>query len=304
MHINAEANVGEAQVPVAAPRATIPANWSLAFVILAAGFLFWPVIRHLVGQWYTDSDYSHGFVVPLFSGWLIWRKRDELARVARKPNAWGLVVIAGSIGLLFLGSLGAELFLTRVGLLGIIVGMIVFLHGVPMLRAIAFPIAFLLMMVPLPAVIYNQIVFPLQLLASRFAGECLQTTRVIPVLREGNLLILPNYTLEIVEACSGIRSLMSLLALALAYGYLAERSLALRWLLFLAMVPIAVISNGFRVVGTAFVTYYFGPKAGEGFLHQFAGLAIFISATFLILLVHKLLRVAHDGWLRARKGAA
>src|SRR5262249_9749287 len=158
---------------------------------------------------------SHGFFVPLFSSYLIWRRRDALAQMPARSSWWGMICVLGSLGLLFLGSLGAELFLTRVGLVGTIVGLVWFFFGAAMVRALAFPLAFLLLMIPLPAIIYNEIVFPLQLLASRFATGCLQQVHAFPVLREGNLLILPNHTLEVVEACSGIRSLMSLTALAL-----------------------------------------------------------------------------------------
>jgi len=292
MHVNAELAAAGAATQAATPQPALKLRWPLLMSVLTAVILFFPVITKLVSQWYSDSDYSHGFVVPIFSAWVVWRKRDQLAKVARRPSNRGALIVLLSLGLLFLGSLGAELFLTRIGLLGVIIGLILFLHGYEMLRALAFPVAFLLLMIPFPAVIYNQIVFPLQLLASHFAGACLRTTHVIPVLQEGNLLILPNYTLEIVEACSGIRSLMSLLALAIAYGYMAEPRVLMRWIVAIAMIPIAVISNGFRVVGTAFVTYTWGPKAGEGFLHTFAGLTIFLIATCLILAVHRLLIVA------------
>jgi len=290
MSLSAESTViGEA---IQAPERNILVrrNLPLLFSLLAALALFLPVITKLAGQWYSDSDYSHGFLVPVFSAWLVWRKRKELSKIESRPSSWGLLVILGSLGLLFLGSLGAELFLTRLALLGVIVGLILFLRGFALLRALAFPTTFLVLAIPLPAIIYNQIVFPLQLLASHFAGACLRTTHVIPVLQEGNLLILPNYTLEVVEACSGIRSLMSLLALAAAYSYVAEPKVFIRWLLALATIPIAVVSNGFRVVGTAFVTYRWGAKAGEGFVHTFAGLTIFLIATLLIIAVHGLLR--------------
>ena len=198
------------------------------------------------------------------------------------------MIVVFSLGLLFLGSLGAELFLTRVSMIGTICGMIVYFSGWRLLRSMAFPLAFLLFAIPIPAVIYNEIVFPLQGIASRFATSFLEMLNLFPIMREGNVLIMPGMRLEVVEACSGIRSLMSLLALAAGYGYLAEKSVAMRWFIFLAMIPLAIISNGTRVMITALMTNYIGPQAAEGFMHEFSGWVIFVVATALFLGLHSL----------------
>ncbi len=158
-----------------------------------------------------------------------------------------------------------------------------------MLRAVSFPLAFLLLMIPIPVIIYNQITFPLQLLASRFATFWLEVVQV-PVLREGNVLILPNYSLEVVEACSGIRSLMTLITLAIAYGYLVEPQRWLRYLLVILMIPIAIVSNAIRIMGTGVLTYRFGPKAAEGFFHEFSGWVIFLAALILMFASHTILK--------------
>lgn len=265
--------------------------WQPLLLIFATAGLYAPVLAGLVKQWYSDPDYSHGFLVPIFSGYLIYRRRSRLKGIPDDPSSWGLAILLLSFALLFLGSLGAELFLSRVAFLVTILGLLIFLRGFGFVRAIAFPLAFLLLMVPLPAIIYNQIVFPLQLLASRFAAGCLTQSHVMPVLREGNLLVLPNYTLEVVEACSGIRSLMSLITVALAYGYLFESRKLIRGLLALLMIPIAVVSNGMRVMGAALVTYFWTPRAAEGFLHTFSGMVIFVAATAMILLCHSVLKL-------------
>jgi len=271
-------------------------GWLLVAAVIA---LYAPVLVHLVNQWYTDADYSHGFLVPFLSAYLIWQRRDKLAQVVRHPSNWGLLVVVGSLGLLFLGSLGAELFLTRISIIGTICGLIVFFSGWRLLRALAFPLAFLLFAVPIPALIYNEIVFPLQGIASRFATGCLETLNLFPIMREGNILIMPGMRLEVVEACSGIRSLMSLLALAAGYGYLAEKSVPVRWFLFLAMIPLAIISNGTRVMITALMTNYIGPQAAEGFMHEFSGWVIFVVATALFLALHTLTVVVRRkfGWM-------
>jgi len=274
-------------------------GWQGALLVAVIVALYAPVLVRLVRQWYTDSDYSHGFLVPFLSAYLIWQRRDKLAEVVRRPSSWGLLVVVGALGLLFLGSLGAELFLTRISIIGTICGLIIYFAGWTLLRAMAFPLAFLLFAVPIPVIVYNEIVFPLQFVASRFATSCLEMLNLFPVMREGNVLIMPGMKLEVVEACSGIRSLMSLLALAAGYGYLAEKSVPVRWFLFLAMVPLAIISNGTRVMITALMTNYIGPKAAEGFMHEFSGWVIFVVATALFLGLHSLTVVVRKklGWL-------
>jgi exosortase len=167
--------------------------------------------------------------------------------------------------------------------------MIIFLAGWENLRSVSFPLGFLILMIPIPVIIYNQITFPLQLLASRFATAWLEVMQV-PVLREGNVLILPNYSLEVVEACSGVRSLMTLITLAVAYGYFAESRRWVRYALPVLMVPIAIVSNAIRIMGTGVLTYHFGPKAAEGFFHEFSGWMIFLVALVLMFIGHLILR--------------
>ena len=271
-------------------------GWLLVAVLVG---LYAHVLGPLVRQWYDDPDYSHGFLVPLLSAYLVWQRRDKLAEIARKPSNWGVVVVLGALCLLFLGSLGAELFLTRVSIIVTICGLVLYFLGWGVLRALAFPLAFLLFAIPIPALIYNEIVFPLQFIASRFATGILEMLNLFPIMREGNVLIMPGMRLEVVEACSGIRSLMSLLALAAGYGYLAEKSTAVRWFLFLAMVPLAIISNGTRVMITALMTNYIGPQAAEGFMHEFSGWVIFVVATVLFLALHSLTVAVRKkmGWM-------
>ena len=283
-----------------------PFGWQGLLLVAVLAALYAPVLNLLVYQWYHDADYSHGFLVPLLSAYLIWQRRDKLRQVARRPSLLGIVIVCLSIGLLFLGSLGAELFLARISLLGTICGLIVYFCGVPILRAMAFPIAFLLFAIPLPVILYNEIVFPLQFVASAFATRTLEALNLFPIMREGNVLILPGMQLEVVEACSGIRSLMSLLALAAGYGYLVERSIPVRWLLIVAMVPLAIVSNGTRVMITAVMANYIGPQAAEGFMHEFSGWVIFVVATILFLMFHGLINLVRRkfGWLPAEAGAS
>ena len=194
-----------------------------------------------------------------------------------------------AVGLLILGTLGSEHFTERVSLLFLISGLIVFLVGWQALRSVAFPIGYLIFMIPLPAIIYYQLTFPLQLLASRLGADGLVVLGV-PTIREGNLLILPNCTLEVVEACSGVRSLLSLLAAVVGYVYLAEPSTWKRCVLVAATVPIVILSNGLRLVATGVLSFIYGPAVDAGLAHTGLGLAFFALAFLSILLVHRLLR--------------
>src|SRR4029077_20806417 len=196
--------------------------------------------------------------------------------------------IVFAIGLLVLGTLGAERFTARLSLLILISGIVVFLAGYQVLRSIAFPLGYMVFMIPLPAIIYYQLTLPLQLWASRLGASGLMALGIHTV-REGNLLVLPNCTLNVVEACSGIRSLLSLLAAVVAYGYLAEQSTWKRSVLAIASIPIAIATNGLRLVATGVLSYFFGPSVDSGAVHVVLGLGFFALACVLILLIHKIL---------------
>lgn len=261
-----------------------------AVLILCAGvvWLYGGALSSLVSQWASDDDYSHGFFVIPLAAFFAWERRDALARATCRPSFWGLLLIGFSIAAFLAGILGAELFLTRVSLVGVLAGAVLFVWGREHFRVLLFPLAFLLFMIPLPAIIFNQIAFPLQLLASR-AGEVTIAAAGIPVLREGNVLQLPNTALEVVEACSGIRSLVSLLMLGVVLGYFTDPRPPARVLIALSAIPIAIVANAFRVAGTGIGSHWFGPEAAEGFFHTFSGWLIFIVAFAGLLLVQRVL---------------
>jgi len=187
-----------------------------------------------------------------------------------------------------LGVFGAELFLSRISLVILIAGMVIFFLGWEMLGGLLFPLLFLILMVPIPAIVFNQITFPLQILASKLAAWSLPFCGV-PVLREGNVINLPAMPLEVADACSGIRSLLSLTTLAIMYGYLVEKRLALRITLALASIPIAIAANGFRIVGTGLLVQYWDPSKAEGFFHEFSGWLIFVVSLLMLFALHQCL---------------
>ena len=209
----------------------------------------------LVYDWYTLTDYSHGFLVPLFSVFLIWEKRKVLSNIPVNQTWAGVPLIVFSLVVLILGTYGVELFTTRISFVMLLAGIVWTLLGMAMLRAVAFPIMVLILAIPIPAIVFNQITFPLQLLASRIASEILPVFHV-PTLQEGNIIELPAMKLEVAEACSGIRSLMSLFTLAVFYGYFLERTTTRRVILALASIPIAVTANVARIVGTGLCVQY------------------------------------------------
>lgn len=252
-------------------------------------YLYFGILHHLVDQWWTDPNYSHGFLVPFFSAFILWKDRERLRAIDARPAASGLIIVAFGVGVLILGVLGAELFCSRTSLLVILAGLVVYFQGWKYFRAVLFPWLFLFLMVPPPTLIMNMITLPLQFLASDLATWFLQLFGV-PVLQNGNVLQLPNMSLEVVEACSGIRSLISLVTLAIIYGYLLEESYLLRAVLAVAAVPIAVLANGLRIMGTGITGLYWDPDKAQGFFHEFSGWVIFILSLISLFILHRLLR--------------
>ena len=263
----------------------------LAAGLVLGGLLlvYWSVLRGLIDAWSTDDNYSHGFFIAPLAAYFAWERRRAFAAATVRPSYLGLVVVAGSMALLVAGLLGAELFLSRVSLIGAIAGSILFLFGWQRLRIAIFPLAFLLLMVPLPALIFNKIAFPLQLVASH-VGEYTISSLEIPILREGNVLILANATLEVAEACSGIRSLVSLFTLGIVFGYFVDRRPWVRALIALSAVPVAILANGLRVASAGVAAHNFGAAGVEGLFHEFSGWVVFIIAFLMMLGFQRLLQ--------------
>jgi exosortase len=261
--------------------------WALATVVVL-GALYADVFPRLVRQWAAEEDYTHGFLILPLALYFVWERREALKAIPPRPAAAGAGLLAFGLLLLVVGRVGAELFLQRSSLIVVIAGLAWLILGVRLLRELAFPIAFLIFMVPLPAIVMNAIAFPLQLFAAQTASFCMETAG-IPVLREGNTIVLANTTLEVAEACSGIRSLQALLALGAVYGYFTQKVIWKRWALVLLSIPIAIAANAFRVAGTGFLAHYIGPEAAQGFYHSFAGWIVFGVAFVLLLAAGTLL---------------
>jgi exosortase len=224
--------------------------------------------------------------VPAIAGYIAWQLRGRIAGLAPEPNYWGLVLVVWGGFQLYIATLGAELFLARTAIVFSIIGTVLLIGGVRYARIFAFPLFLLFFMVPIPAVIYNQITFPLQLLASQVAEVAIGLTG-IPVIREGNILELADQKLNVVEACSGIRSLLTLTFLSLVYGYFAEKKGWIRAALFFSTIPIAIAANAGRVTITGIIAN-FKPELAEGLFHEAQGWVIFMMAFAMLAVVHQI----------------
>lgn len=259
-----------------------------ALVALLLAFLYYRIGVKLITDWLNIPDYSHGPFVPLFSLFLLWDKRAEI-RATPVSQSWkGLSLVILGICVLILGVYGAELFLSRTSLVLLLAGLVWTFAGRAMLNAIKFPLLVLLLAIPFPDIIFTQLTFPLQLLATDLASAILPVFGV-PVLHDGNVIQLPVMKLEVAEACSGIRSLMSLFTLSVFYGYFLEKKTSRRLFLAFASIPIAVAVNALRIVGTGLCVQFWDPDKALGFFHEFSGWVMFCVSLFLLYLVHRLM---------------
>jgi len=252
-----------------------PVDW---LVLLAAvGLAYARILAHLGQTWWAQPDYSHGLFIPFLAVFFLWRKKEALRSLEARPTRWGLAVVAGSQVILLAGYLGAEFFLQGFSLLVFLAGLVLFVWGWGALREVSFVLALLLLAIPLPAIIFNAVALPLQLIASSWAESILRFCHV-PVYREGNILQLDRLTLNVSEACSGIRSLASLITAGMVVGYFLP---ARRWLqaaFVLSTIPVALAANAVRVAGTGLIGQQFGERWATGFFHLFSGWVIFVLA--------------------------
>jgi exosortase len=256
----------------------------LALVVLV---IYAPTFSMFWYDWSHDDNYSHGFLVPFIVGYLVWTKRDQLSRLTPKPSWLGLLVLVGGVGLYVLGTVGAEWFIRRASMIVVLSGLVWFLYGLAYFQALLFPLTYLIFMVPLPAIVYSGIAFRLQLVVSVISAELIRLVG-IAVFRNGNVLEVARVgPLAVEEACSGMRSIMALLALSSLLAYLLYRSRLRQWILVACALPVAVVTNIFRVTMTGILAYHFGREMAEGWLHDSFGWIVFVIAFALLWLVSK-----------------
>lgn len=251
--------------------------------------VYYGVVPDMVQQWVQDENYSHGFLVPMIAGYFLYLRCDELGRAPVSPWKPGVLVLLFGLAQLLLGWLCTEYFTMRSSLVVVLAGLVLFLFGTVIFRIMALPLLYLLFMVPIPYIVYDAVAFPLKLFVTRVSVATLKIAGVT-VLREGNIIMFPATTLEVADACSGIRSLISLLALAVALAFFLKIPVWKRWLLVCMAVPIAIVTNASRVIVTGFLAQFWGASAAEGFFHEFAGLAVFGVAMVLLVSMGALLK--------------
>jgi exosortase len=262
--------------------------WFCSILLLLLGLFYLPVLRDLVYVWWSDPNYSHGFLVPFITGFLLWNRKTTLGIVTIRPSAWGSLILALGLVLCFVGEAAtmaggerAPLFIKGLSLILVLAGLILLLLGPDFLKLSVFPLTYLVFMLPLPETLLTVVTMPLQDYTTRVTTSSLQLLSV-PALREGNLIHLSSVTLGIVEACSGIRSLMTLLAGAVALSDLTLKQWWQRLILISSVVPIAILTNAGRVTGTGLLTHFGGAAVAQSFFHGFSGWGVLIVAAMLL----------------------
>jgi exosortase len=291
-------------------------------IAAALAFVYFTVLLKLGRDWWSDENYSHGLLVPFVIGYILWHERKRLAAAQLQPQAWlGIAGVGISLIMLWAGVAGAELFLQRMSIVVMLTSVATYFWGLRLLSLLAVPMLLFVLSIPIPQIVFNKIAFPLQLFASRCAVSAMQLFD-ISVLRQGNVIELMPLgahepkRLAVVEACSGIRSLMTLVTLAVVYVYftgpkarptnfslsptsandsaqdndkLKSVGHSLRnyavWravILVIAAVPIAILTNAVRVSGTGVLAHYYGTRVADGFFHTFSGWVIYIAAALLL----------------------
>jgi len=257
-------------------------------VLLAIFFLYLPFLQTLLGDWGTDDNYSHGYFIPAITAYMIYSLRKDLARIPLNPNISGIFLILFGLMILIIAKIGSEFFLQRFSLIVVLLGVVHFLCGPAYLKKMALPILYLIFMIPLPAIIWNKIAFPMQLFGSYLTEQVIHFTG-IPIFREGNVLHLTETTLEVVAACSGLRSLVTMFALGGALTFFSSLSTIRKWVLFFAAAPIAIFANIVRLTGTAILASIYGSDVAQGFLHDFSGIVVFVLGLALLVGTNALL---------------
>ena len=267
-------------------------------IVFLTAFVYGRVIWKMVEAWWQFADYSHGFLVVPFAAYLIWAKRKRLQNTKPDPSWIGVVVVGFALAILLLAEFGAELFSARFSLIILLAGLVLTFGGWQFLKELRFVLLVLLLAIPIPRIIFNEIAIPLQLLASKSASVLLHLIGV-PAVRMGNVIELPQMELEVAQACSGIRSLMSLFTFAIFYGYVLETSFRRRLVLALASIPIAIMANAIRIFGTGVCVQYWDADKAIGFFHKFSGWMMFLVSLGCLAIVHYAMLFRPARWRRS-----
>jgi len=262
--------------------------WLLGVLLVSFFLLYGNIFLGLGQDWLENDNYSHGFFIPLISLYMIYAMREQFQNLRLDPLNIGLLVVLAGLGQLILATTGSEFFLQRTSMIPVLLGVCLFLFGIAYTKKLLVPIGYLLFMIPLPAIIWNKIAFPMQLFSTALTEKVVKILH-IPVFRQGNILHLAQTTLEVVDACSGLRSLMTMFALSAALAWFADFSTPKKWFLFFMAAPIAIFANTIRLTFTAILASSYGSAIAEGFLHEFSGMVTFFIGLAMLVGINKLL---------------
>jgi len=264
---------------------------------LAIAWLYAGTVTGLVREWLSSPDASYGIVLVAVAAIVAWQRRRRCEKIVARAersdsrlsrDVGGALVLVAGLLLYLAGQLGADVFITRFSLVVVLAGALWFVAGTAVVRAMRAPLVFLLMAVPLPALVINTVTLPLQFTASQIAETTL-TTAGVAVFRDGNVLELPSATLEVAEACSGLRSLVSLTAIAVLLAWATPaRTRAARAAIVAAAVPVAIVMNGLRIAGIGLACEAWGPRMASGAWHTFSGWLTFLAAAVVLIAIQRL----------------
>lgn len=252
---------------------------AILLILLAA--VFYPVYPELFSAWIHQADSSHGLLVPLVSLYFVWTCRERLQQAETSSSAAGLVLLSVSLIVYLLALVGDIAVVARAMIVFSLAGLVLYLYGGKVFRILAFPLFFLLFMVPVPVSIIGLVALPLQTLATMISSSLIQLCS-IPVLREGNMLYFVQTQLEVAEACSGIRSIVALVMLGTVFVYFSKLGTTRKIILLCSAVPIALAANILRISGTGVLAHFYGDQVARGFLHEFSGMAVFMFGLLVL----------------------
>ena len=264
-------------------------RYELVLSLLLLSGLYGSIVPEMVTNWYSDDNYSHGFLVPLISVYFLRERWNELKNTKATPSNIGVIVIICALLQLIIATLGNEYFTARSSLIVLIAGMVLYFFGVEIFKISRLPIIYLLFMVPLPYIVYDALAFPLKMFVSWVAVGFLKAIG-LAVVRDGNIIMFPTISLEVIDACSGMRSLVSILALSTAYAFFLHISQVKRGIIIFSAIFLAIFTNALRVIITGILANSWGAAAAQGFFHEFAGIAVFALAMTLLAVLGMMLR--------------
>ncbi len=253
----------------------------ILFPAIIAGLLiilYWTDFRRMHGGWTaTESYYTHGFLVPFISAFFVWRQRNAFLAAPLRPYAGGYILLALGVGVMLVGNFLHFAVISQLSLLPVLFGVSLTLFGYQRTRAMWFPLAFLIFMIPMPGSVTQSFALHLKLLATEYA-VILANWVTLPMVREGSFIYFGDDQLLVGEVCGGLRSLIALLAFGAVMAYISKTRPWAQWFLLAMSGPIAIVSNVFRIFLLCVVGYFWGSEVAAGRFHDISGIMIFVVA--------------------------